>query len=140
MVKNAGGLLSPADEEAEEQMKKLKNCDHYSVDVKLNQNYRLHKKMFAFFKYCAQHYYGDTDVDADQVDYTRRQLLIASGYTKTMVDPNSGFIEVTAKSMSYEKMTPEDRPSCYKKIVNAALVNVFHSADESVYNKLMSFF
>lgn len=140
MKKNAGGVMLPADEEAEQLMLKVKNDSVYSVDIKLNQNYKLHKKMFAFFKYCSQHYYGDTEVDKDQIDYTRRQLLIAAGYTKTMADPVSGFIEVTAKSLKYASMTPEDRISCYKKIVNSALKNVFHSADESIYNQLMSFF
>jgi len=140
MKKNAGGLMSPADEESEQLMLKVKNDCVYSVDIKLNQNYKLHSKMFAFFKYCSQHYFGDMEVDKDQIDYTRRQLLIAAGYTKTMIDPVSGFIEVTAKSLKYASMTPEDRISCYKKIVESALKNVFHDADESIYNQLMSFF
>jgi len=140
VLKTANNKLWPADEEAEEKIGKIKNGEVYKANITINQNYRLHKKMFAFFKYCAQFYYGDQEVDNNQVDYTRRQLLIASGYTNTMVDPRSGFIEITAASLKYEKMPPEERSDCYKKLVNSALKNVFHSADDEVYNQLMSFF
>ena len=140
LVKTAVGSFVCADDEAYEKASNMKAGEAYEVNIKLNQNWRLHKKMFAFFNYCAQHYFGDQDVDRDKVDYTRRQLTIAAGYEKTLVDPRTGFIEITAKSLSYQQMPPEERSKCYKKLVNAACENVFHTADEATWNKLISFF
>jgi hypothetical protein len=37
-------------------------------------------------------------------------------------------------------MTPEERSNCYQKLVTAALKNVFHTADDETFNKLMGFF
>lgn len=140
MVKNLGGLFSPADEEAEEQLKKLKNAEAYKVDITVNQNYKLHKKMFAFFKYCTQFYYGDINVTNDQIELTRSKLIMSAGYVKQIFYPDGLRFELKPMSLKYEKMTPEARSDCYKKIVDSALKNVFHSANESEYNKLMSFF
>ena len=140
MVKNPGGLFSPADEEAEDQLKKLKNSQVYKVDITLNQNYKLHKKMFAFFKYCTQFYYGDMNVTNDQIDFTRAKLTMSAGYFKQVFYPDGKRFELKPKSISYEKMAPEDRSVFYNNLINSALKNVFHSADESEYNKLISFF
>jgi hypothetical protein len=140
MVKLAGGIFSPADEEAEAQLQKIKNCDHYTVDIKLNHNYKLLQKVHVFAKYCAQFYYGDIDVDKDQVELVRKKLLIFAGYHKQVFLADGIRFELTALSMSYDKMTPEDRNTCYNKLVDAALIHVFKSADEKIFNQLMSFF
>ncbi len=140
LVITANGKFWPADAEAEEKITKLKKGDVYVCDVKVNQNYNLHKKMFAFMKYCTQHYYGDINVTNDQVELTRGKLLMSAGYVKQIFYPDGVRFELKPTSMSYEKMAPEERGDCYKKLVDAALKRVFHSADESTYNKLMSFF
>lgn len=140
VIKTANNKIWPADEEAEEKIKKIKTGEVYEVNITLNQNYRLHKKMFAFFKYCAQFYFGDQDVTTDQVEFTREKLIMSAGYVKQVFYPDGIRFELKPMSLSYEKMSPEERGDCYKKIVNAALKRVFHSADESIYNQLMSFF
>ena len=138
--KNPGGLLSPADEVAEEQLKALKNNEYYIADIKLYQNYRLHKKVWAFFNYCTQFYYGDKNVTRGQVELTRRKLTMFAGYVKQEFLPDGKRFELVPVSISYEKMNPEDRGVFYNNLVNAALEKVFHTADESEYNKLMGFF
>lgn len=140
MIKNAGGLFSPADEEAEQQLLALKNCDHYSVEIKLNHNYRLHKKIFAFFKFCTQNYYGDIEVTNDQVDFTRKKITISAGYVKQVFYPDGVSFELVPLSISYASMKPEDRQVYYRKIVNSAMKNIFHSADENTFNQLMNYF
>ena len=140
MVKTSGGFLVPADEEAKEFCDKIKNDKVYSCDIKVNQNYKLHKKMFAFFKFCAQHYYGDTEVTADQVEFTRKKLIMSAGYVKQIFYPDGVRFELEPMSLKYEKMTPEERQECYKKIVTSATKRVFHSADDGIYERLMSFF
>ena len=139
-IKTANGKFWPADEEAINEAKSLAVGDVYSFEVKLNHNYKLLKKMHVFYKYCAQYYFGDQDVGKDEIAYTKKQLLIAAGYSKTMVDPRTGYIEITAKSISYSKMKEEVRRECYQKLVTAACKNVFHTADKETWNKLISFF
>jgi hypothetical protein len=139
MIKNAGGTLAPADEEAAEQMLKISNGSFNIIDVKLNQNYQLHKKIFAFFKFCAQYYYGDIDVTKDQVDLTRRKITMSAGYVKQIFLPDGVRFELTPLSIKYEKLTPEDRQDFYNKIINAALKNVFGNCGPDVENQLMSF-
>ena len=140
MCKNPGGLFSPSDEFVEEQLRSLKNFEHYEVLIKLDQNYELHKKIFAFFTYCTQFYYGDINVTKDQVELTREKLTMLAGYVVQTFLPDGVRFELKPKSISYAKMPPEERTVFYSNLINAALKNVFHTADEDEYNKLMSFF
>ena len=140
MVKLAGGAMLPADEQAESKLQKLKNCDHYSVDIKLNHNYKLMQKIHVFFKFCAQHYYGDINVTADQILLTREKITMSAGYVKQVFLPDGQRFELKPLSISYAKMTPDERSDCYQRLVTAALKNVFHSADNNAFNQLMSFF
>ena len=140
MIKVAGGAFLPADEEAESQLQKIKNCSHYSVDIKLNHNYKLLQKIHVFFKFCAQHYYGDTDVAPEQIKLTRDKLTMSAGYVRQVFLPDGIRFELYPMSISYAKMTPEERGDFYNKIVNSALKNVFHTSDENTFNQLMSFF
>ena len=75
-----------------------------------------------------------------KVSSVDRNLLIAAGYSKILVDPRTGHIEVTAESISYAKMKEEDRRKCYQGLVTAACKNVFHTADDDTWNELMRFF
>ena len=140
LIKTANNGFLPADEEAIEHAKNLKIGEVYSAEVKLNQNYKLLQKIHVFFKHCAKYYFGSEDVDKYEIEYTKDQLLIASGYYRTLVDPRTGHIEVKAASISYAKMKEEERRDCYQKLVTAACKNVFHSADERTWNELMRFF
>ena len=63
-----------------------------------------------------------------------------AGYVKQEFLPDGKRFELVPVSISYEKMNPEDRGVFYNNLVNAALEKVFHTADESEYNKLMGFF
>ena len=140
MIKLAGGAMLPADEEAESKLQKLKNCDHYSVDIKLNHNYKLLQKIHVFFKFCAQHYYGDINVTAAQIKLTRDKITMSAGYVEQVFLPDGKRFTLYPKSISYAKMTPDERGECYGKLVTAALKNVFHSADENTFKQLMSYF
>lgn len=140
MIKQPGGLLVPADEEAEQQLLTIKNHSHYTVDIKLNQSYKLHCKIFAFFKFCAQHYYGDKDVTKDQVELTRSKITMSAGYVKQIFLPDGVRFELKPVSISYGKMKPEEKVIFYKNIVNAAMKNVFHTTDENTFNQLMEYF
>jgi len=140
LIKTGNEKFWPADEEAINDAKDLCIGEVYSFDVKLNHNYKLLQKIHVFFKYCAQHYFGDMEVKKNEIAYTKKNLLIAAGYCDTVVDPRTGYIEAIPHSISYGKMKEEDRRECYKRLVTAACKNVFHTADENTWNKLISFF
>ena len=76
-VKCAGGTLVPADDAQVEKLTKLGNGEEYEVDIKLKQNGKLHRKVFAFFAFCTRHYYGDSEAHKDeyQLNYVRKNLL-----------------------------------------------------------------
>ena len=140
LIRTANNKFWPASEEDLELMKKLKIGDYYKADITLDHNYALLQKIHVFFKHCAKYYFGDQDVDKDQVAYTKKGLLISAGYKKIMVDPRTGYIEVIPLSISFAKMKEEDRRDCYQKLVTAACNDVFHDASEEQWNNLMGFF
>ncbi len=140
LVKTAMNKLYPADEKAEKQIAKLKTGQNYKANITLDQNYKLLQKVWVFCRYCAQHYFGDQNVDEYQVEYVKSQLLIAAGYVRTLVDPRNGHIEIMPISISYDKMEEEERRDCYQKLVTAACNNVFHDASNEKWNELMRFF
>ena len=140
LIKTENGNFFSADEQDYEIAKNLKTGNVYQAEIKLIQNYKLHKKMFAFFKYCAQHYYGDQNVTKDQIEFTRSKLLMAAGYVKQVFYPDGKRFELYPQSMKYENMPPEERSECYKKLVTAACKNIFHSADDATWNSLIRFF
>lgn len=143
LIKTANCKLLQADEQDEIKIAKLKTGEIYSCDIKLNQNYRLHKKMFAFFAFCCDHYYGDSEAHNDEykLDYVRKKLTVIAGYYKQVFNRDGTNFELVPLSISYEKMQPDERSEFYKRIVDAALKRVFdRTTDENTLNKLMSFF
>lgn len=142
-VKCAGGTLVPADDAQVEKLTKLGNGEEYEVDIKLKQNGKLHRKVFAFFAFCTRHYYGDSEAHKDeyQLNYVRKNLTITAGYYRQMWSRDGDKFEIVPLSLSYEKMSPEERSDFYKRIINAAIKRVFdRTTDENTLNQLYNFF
>lgn len=135
--------MLPADSESQNKLSNMKVGEFYSCDIKLNQNYRLHKKIFGFFAFCCDHYYGDKEAHKDEykLDYVRRKLTVIAGYFRQVWSRDGSNFELIPLSLSYEKMPPEERAVFYKKITDAALKRVFDkNTDENVINQLLSWF
>lgn len=142
LIKQVTGEFIPADEESYIASSKIKVGQVYKHSVTLNQNYRLHKKIFAFFSFCTQHYYGDNEAHKDtfQLDFVREKLTILAGYHRQVFNRDGGFT-LKAESLKYEKMPPEKRGEFYQKIVTAALNHVFdRTTDENTINQLVNWF
>ena len=143
IIKTANGKFWPADEEAELKVKKLKVADVYTADIKVNNNYELHKKIFGFFAFCTNYYYGDNEASKCeyQLDRLRKKLTIAAGYHKQVFNRNGVNFEIVALSLKYESLPDDERQVFYKKITQAALDNIFNDgADDNVINQLHSWF
>lgn len=140
LIRTANDKFWPASEEDLELMKKLKIGDYYKADITLDHNYALLQKIHVFFKHCAKHYYGDENVNKDQVELTKDKLKMSAGYVKQVFLPDGKRFELKPTSISYAKMTEEERRDCYQKLVTAACEKVFHDASEEQWNNLMGFF
>jgi hypothetical protein len=143
LVKTANGKFWPADEEAELQSKKLKVGDVYKANITVDQNYELHKKIFGFFAFCTNYYYGDPEAKKCeyQLGRTRRKLTIAAGYYKQVFDRTGANFEIVPLSLKYESMPDDERQVFYKRMTQAALDNIFNDgADDNVINQLLNWF
>ncbi len=126
----------------EERLKRLKNLKYYDVDIKECQNYKLLQKIFAFFGFCAQWYFGDIEAnkDKDKVEFIRDKVTIFAGHY-TQIFLRSGGFELRPKSINYASMSTEERAKFYSSIINAALKHVFNNCDEqNTLNRLTNFF
>jgi hypothetical protein len=143
LIKTNDGSFIPCDEESQAKAKKFKAGVVHSHDVKVNQNYRLHSKLFGFFSFCTNYYYGDMEAYKDEysVLYVRNKLTVIAGYFKQVYSRDGTSFELIPLSLKYESMEPEVRQEFYKKIVDAALNRVFDkTTDENVLNQLRSWF
>jgi len=143
LIKTANGKFWPADEQAEEQSKKLKNGDVYKANITVDQNYELHKKIFGFFGFCCNYWYGDINASKDklQLELTREELTIAAGYFEQKFYPDGKSFKVVAKSISYASMPDDEKQDFYKRITQSALDNIFNNgADDNTMNQLLSWF
>tara|TARA_R110001583_G_scaffold38065_1_gene123080 strand:- start:31 stop:474 length:444 start_codon:yes stop_codon:yes gene_type:complete len=143
VIKTANNRLWAADDISEDYLKKLSNGEEYEVEIKLKQNSKLHRKIFGFFNFCTQHYYGDMDAHKDeyQREYVRKKLTVIAGYCKAMYTRDGSTFELVPLSLSYNKMSPEERGDFYSKIIDAALKRVFdRTTDERILNQLTTWF
>lgn len=143
LIKTSCGSFVPCDEEGQAKMAKFKVGVVHSHNVKVNQNYRLHCKIMAFFSFCTNYYYGDMEAYKDEysVLYVRNKLTVIAGYFKQKHSRDGTSFELIPLSLKYESMSPEVRQEFYSKIVDAALKRVFDkTTDENVLNQLKSWF
>ncbi len=141
LIVTANKTLWPTDDTEKEKLSKLTVGEFYQCDVKLNQNYRLHSKIFGFFKFCAQHYFGNIEVTEHEINYVRRKLTLIAGYFTQVFSRDGTSFELMPNSISYEKMPPEERGEYYKRITDAALNRVFdRTTDVNTLNQLMAWF
>ncbi len=141
-IKQPGGTLTPSSEETVNKMAKLSNGIEYEVDIKVKQNGALHRKMFAFFSFCTNNYYGDSEAYKNkyQLDYVRGELTKIAGYSVQVFNREGGF-KIVPMSLEYEKMSPEDRSELYSRLIDAAIARVFNRTnDKNTLNQLYSFF
>ena len=140
-IKQAGGMLMPADDYTAEKLTKFKTGGQYTVDIKRTRNPHFHAKMFAFFNFCFQHWAGGHEFQDEslQFDEFRKELTKTAGFYDQVFDLQGNFT-IVAKSLSFGSMDQGEFEQCYNAIIQAAMTNIFRTADEQQLNKLMSFF
>ena len=115
--------------------------DLIEIEVKRVRNPAFHRKVFAFFKFCFEHWVEHNSFrdELAQFESFRKQLTILAGYYYEVVDIASGTLRVEAKSLSFGNMDQTEFEQCYSALVDAALEHVFRNYDDAVKDRLMSF-
>ena len=142
MLKQPGGVLSPADDIAAEYLTKLKTGEVYPVEVKRSRNPQFHSKVFAFFQFAFNYWRGECEFqeEAAQFDSFRKQLTVQAGYYNQVWKLDGLGFTLEAKSLSYGNMDQTEFEEFSVAMQNAAMRTIFQGADDSVIQELMGFF
>jgi len=141
VIKEAGGVFRPATDLEFEKTIKFKTGEQYAVDIKLRRNPAFHRKMFAFFNFCFEHWKGPNEFQSETTQFNvfRSNLTVLAGYYDTCYTIK-GETRIEAKSLSFSSMEQEEFESCYQSIIQAAMKHIFKTSDQNTYNQLLSFF
>lgn len=142
--KTAGGILLPADDETADYLTSIKTGTFFKSDITKTRNYKFHKKVFAFFNFCFDHWAADINYqymdEKAQKNAFRKQLTILAGYGIPVTNIRNHSVNYEAQSLSYENMDEDTFRECFTALTQAAMNGIFRSSDEHIYNKLVSFF
>lgn len=145
MIKSAGGVFIPAYERECTALQAFRNGEQYEIEIKRTRNPQFHRKVFAFFNFCFQHWSADKTEwehfdDRTQFDTFREHLTVLAGY-KVVSYTIDGRMRVEAESLSYAGMEQPEYEACYQALISAAIKHIFaNTTDENVLNQLYAFF
>lgn len=141
VIKHHGGALVPASEIDAESMTKIKTGGQYEIQINRTRNPKFHRKVFAFFNFCFEHWHGGNEnlTHKSQFDVFRSHLTVLAGYYDQFSDIH-GNVRVEAKSISYGSMSQDDFENFYVALTNAAMKHIFHGCGDEMYDRLISFF
>lgn len=147
MRKDAGGVLLPADDEAAENLRKIKTGSYVVVEVKRENNYKFHKKLYALAN-LAYEAWEPVKKEHKGVpilknfDQFREDITILAGFYETRVRLN-GEVRFIAKSWSFARMPDDEKDRLYNGIINVVLSNILtnYTRDDldNVVNQVLSF-
>ena len=145
MLKMAGGMLIPLNDEQAEALNKFKTGEQYQVEIKQVRNPAFHRKVFAFFKFCFDHWSADKTEwqyfdERKQFDTFRKNLTVLAGFREVSYTID-GRMRVDAQSLAYGNMTQDEFEQCYNSSINAAMSSIFKGCnDEQTLERLYAFF
>lgn len=145
MVKGAGGTFVPADEMYLPSLQHFQNGEVYEVEIKRHRNPSFHRKVFAFLKFCFDHWTAQNTEwefqdELKQFDTFRKNLTVLAGF-KEVTYTIDGRLRVEPQSLSFGNMDQDEFESCYNALINAAMKHVFNGTnDPEILDKLVSFF
>lgn len=141
MIKQAGGALLPASELEAEKLKKFKNNEMYTIELKNSRNPQFHRKVFQFMNFCFEHWISDNEYlnEQGQLDVMRDNMTVLTGAYKKYYNLN-GEVRIEADSWAFASMTQEEFEKLYNALIQVAMHKIFVTNDQEVYNKLASFF
>lgn len=128
VTKNAGGALSPADQQAAEYLTKLKLGEVVRVKATRMCNPAFHRKYFALLNFAfdawepvGKEYKGEPV--AKNFDQFRNDVTVLAGFYETAITLK-GETRLTAKSISFANMSQEEFEQLYSATINVILSRV----------------
>lgn len=136
-----GGTLVPANDLEADKLTKFKTGEMYPVEIKQFRNIAFHRKAFAFFNFCFEHWCSENQYQSEnkQFDVFRAHMTVLAGFYDEYHGID-GRCRVEAKSIAFGNMSPEEFEELYSALINVALQKIFKTADENTYYQLLSFF
>ncbi|MCT4708794.1 DUF1367 family protein [Enterobacteriaceae bacterium H11S18] len=145
LVKHPGGVFSPVNDSDLERLQRFRNGETYTAEIKLTRHPAHHRKAFAFFQFCFDHWSADhagyeCSDEHTQKEEFRKNLTILAGFFD-VVTTIRGETKVRAKSLSFSSMDQDEFSRCYSALINAAIKHVFAGTkDPQILNQLQSYF
>lgn len=139
LIKLPGGAFAPANDVEAERLERLKSGCTFEVDIKQSRNQKFHGKVFAFFTFCFEYYFNESvNGNFEKFEWMRKRLTVAAGFYIEFETPKGTFKE--PKSLSFATMEQEEFEACYKSLIQTAMNSIFKGCDNSMYDRLYSFF
>lgn len=140
LLNTAGGLV-PCDDNDYEEKRKLKVGQIYKATIKLNRNYRLHRKYFALIN-CAWAYQAErqTAFFHESVDVFRKTVEVAAGHCERVYSiARKEWIDVP-KSIAFDKMDEAEFRDLYERVKNVLFAIFLRGVNEEEFlNELANF-
>lgn len=145
MIKLPGGVFAPLNDDEAERLKSFQNNEQYEIEIKKQRNPAFHRKVFAFFNFCFDHWSADKTEwqfqdEQAQFDTFRKNLTVLAGYfDKTYTI--KGDVQIEPKSLAYGNMEQSEFERCYNSLINAAMKHIFKGCnDQQILDRLYAFF
>lgn len=141
MIKQPGGILSPSHDRELDYLNKLKNGGQYEIEIKKTRNPDYHRRAFAFFNFCFEHWASDKTFldEKGQFDWFRNDMTIQAGFYDVRLNLD-GSTTLKARSLSFARMEQLEFEQCYNALIQVALRQIFTANDNAVFEKLLKFF
>lgn len=141
VFKHISGFFVPVDDNEQEKANKFKSNEQYQVEIKLTRNPAFHRKTFAFFKFCFDHWISDKPFmdENGQFDVFRKNLTVLAGFYDQYYTIK-GEVRIEAKSLSYGSMKQDVFEQHYYALIQAAMKHIFVKADKETEEQLLAFF
>ena len=137
--------LVPADQECTEWYASLKPGAIVTAEWKKKQNAAFHRKLFALLQCGFDNWQpsviqvkiaGQPVVPEKNFTRFRGDLTILAGYYD-VVERLDGSTRVEPKSLSFDKMTAEEREDIYSKFIDVLLANVYQGKDRAEVDRIV---
>ena len=134
LLNTAGGLV-PCDDNDYEEKRKLKVGQIYKATIKLNRNYRLHRKYFALIN-CAWAYQNErqTAFFKGSVDIFRKTMEMAAGQCERVYSVEHKEWQDVPKSIAFDKMDEDEFRDLYERVKDVLFATALRGVSEEEFN------
>mgnify|MGYP002520424615 CR=1 FL=1 len=133
LLNTAGGLV-PCDDNDYEEKRKLKVGQIYKATIKLNRNYRLHRKYFALINYAwAYQNERQTTFFKGSVEIFRKTMEMAAGHCERVYSIEHKEWRDIPKSIAFDKMDEAEFRDLYERVKDVLFATALRGVNEEEF-------